>query len=122
MSDTPSLSPAARLGQLIEKWRLFAEETVLRNGDDRLRKGVWMVVADDLADLLPAVQALEQEQETAWLLIERQKSGKERNVGIALTQADGARWVQSPDMEFGEARSSLPLKIERARRAEPPQG
>lgn len=62
MSDTPSLSPAARLGQLIEKWRLFAEETVLRNGDDRLRKGVWMVVADDLADLLPAVQALEQER------------------------------------------------------------
>lgn len=60
MTD-PVRSPAARLGQLIEQYRRFAKEIDTRAPDARLRMTMWRRAADDLTDLLPAVQALEQE-------------------------------------------------------------
>lgn len=59
MSDTPSSSPAARLGQLIEQ--ALATRAMAAQEDHRHRGHDGYVSAADLAGLLPAVQALEHE-------------------------------------------------------------
>jgi hypothetical protein len=47
----------------------------------------------------------------AWLLTEKRKDGRIVNEAIALTNEAATAWVRDPNMEFGQARSSLPLKI-----------
>jgi hypothetical protein len=47
----------------------------------------------------------------AWVLSERRRNGRERIVAIALTNEAATAWVRSPDMQFGEARTSMPYPI-----------
>jgi len=57
----------------------------------------------------------------AWQLIER-KNGTDRTIGIALTNEAASAWVHSRNMEFGEARSAMPIEIVSEPAAPPPGG
>lgn len=105
-----------RLKTLADNWREAAY--AYRRGDEGQvndeRADAYENCADELETALRAcAEALAPPEPPtkAWLLTERRKDGRIVNEAIALTNDAAREWVSDPNMEFGQARSSLPLKV-----------